>query len=193
MAAKVTDPHDLLVYKLSVLLTTEREIERALPTLEKEAHDDELKQGFRRHLEETREHVGNVEQALSVLGVQAQGAPAPAVKGLVEQYKAFASAATDDVQPDVLDAVSADAAAATEHHEIAAYESAITLARGLRLSGVADALEQNLEQEQTMLEGVKSVSERLSKQEEREARQIDAEEIDPVTTMMPPPGIPPLP
>jgi hypothetical protein len=44
-----------------------------------------------------------------------------------------------------------------------------------------------------MLEGVKSVSERLSKQEEREARQIDAEEIDPVTTMMPPPGIPPLP
>jgi ferritin-like metal-binding protein YciE len=193
MAAKVTDPHDLLVYKLSVLLTTERELDPALPTLEKEAHDDELKEGFRRHLEETREHVGNVEQALSVLGVQAQGAPAPAVKGLVEQYKAFASAANEDVQPDVLDAVSADAAAATEHHEIAAYESAITLARGLRLSGVADALEQNLEQEQAMLEGVKSVSERLSKQEEREARQIDAEEIDPVTTMMPPPGIPPLP
>ena len=189
MALKVSDPHDLLVHKLSVLLTTEREIERMLPTLEKEAHDEELKQGFRRHLDETREHVRNVEQAFSVLGAQAQGTPAPAVKGLEEQYKSFASAADDDVQPDVLDAVSADAAAATEHYEIAAYESAITLARGLRLSGVAEVLQQNLEQEQAMLQGVKSVSERLSKNEEREAREIDAEEVEP-PIMVPPPGMP---
>jgi len=191
MAAKVSDPHDLLVHKLSVLLTTEREIERMLPTLEKEAHDDELKQGFRRHLDETRAHVRNVEQAFSVLGAQPQGTPAPAVKGLEQQYKSFASAAADDVQPDVLDAVSADAAAATEHHEIAAYEGAITLARGLGLSGVAEVLGQNLEQEQAMLQGVKSVSERLSKQEQREAQAIDADEIDAMSAV-PPPGMPPM-
>jgi ferritin-like metal-binding protein YciE len=185
VAAKVSDPHDLLVHKLSVLLTTEREIERMLPTLEKEAHDDELKQGFRRHLEETREHVRNVEQAFSVLGARAQGTPAPAVKGLEEQYKSFASAAADDVQPDVLDAVSADAAAATEHHEIAAYEGTITLARGLGLSGVADVLQQNLEQEQAMLQGVKSVSDRLSKKDEREAQRIDAEEFQPSSAGVP--------
>jgi ferritin-like metal-binding protein YciE len=173
MAVKVTDPHDLLVHKLSVMLTTEREIEKMLPTLAREAHDDELRQGFEHHIEETRGHIRNVEQAFQVLGAQPQGTTAPAIDGLKAQHKGFASAAADDVLPDVLDAVSASSAAATEHHEIAAYEGIITLAKGLGLSGVADALQQNLEEEQHMLEEVKRVSERLSKKEEREAAEVD--------------------
>jgi ferritin-like metal-binding protein YciE len=172
MTVKVTDSHDLLLHKLSVLLATEREIERMLPALEKEAHDDELKQGFRRHHEETRGHVRNVEQAFQVLGEQPQGTTAPAIKGLEAQHKGFASAAADNVLPDVLDAVSLGSAAATEHHEIAAYEGTITLAKGLGLSGVAEALEQNLRDEQEMLEDVKRIAERLAKKEEREAAEI---------------------
>lgn len=173
MAVKVTDPHDLLVHKLSVMLTTEREIERMLPTLQREAHDDELRQRFERHLEETREHVRNVEQAFQVLGAQPQGTTAPAIEGLKAEHKGFASAAADDVLPDVLDAVSTGSAAATEHHEIAAYEGIITLAEGLGLSGVAEALRHNLEEEQQMLQDVKSIGERLSKKEEKEAVEID--------------------
>jgi ferritin-like metal-binding protein YciE len=173
MATKVTDSHDLLLHKLSVLLTTERQVERALPTMQKEAHDEELRQGFERHLEETREQIRNLEQAFQVLGAEPQGTSAPAIDGLIAEHKGFASAAADDVLPDVLDAVTTGSAAATEHHEIAAYEGAITLAKGLRLSGVAEALQQNLEQEQRMLEGVKSVAERLSRKEEEEARETD--------------------
>ena len=173
MAVKVSDAHDLLLHKLSVMLTTEREIERMLPTMEQEVHDEELKEGFRRHLEETREHVKNVERAFQVLGSKPQGTTVPAIKGLEAQHKGFASTAADDVLPDVLDAVSASSASATEHHEIAAYEGIITLARGLGLSGVAEALRQNLEDEQRMLEDVKRVSERLSKKEEKEAAEID--------------------
>jgi ferritin-like metal-binding protein YciE len=177
MAAKVTDPHDLLVHKLSVLLATEREIERMLPTLEKEAHDEEVRQGFRRHLEETKGHVRNVEQAFQVLGQQPQATSTPAMKGLEAQHKGFASAAADDVLPDVLDSVSLSSAAATEHHEIAAYEGTITLAKGLGLTGVAEALEQNLREDQEMLEDVKRASERLAKKEEREAAQISEESV----------------
>jgi ferritin-like metal-binding protein YciE len=173
MATKVTDPHDLLVHKLSVMLTTEREIERMLPTLAKEAHDDELRQGFERHLEETRQHVRNLEQAFQVLGAPPQGTSAPAIEGLKAQHKGFASTAADDVLPDVLDAVSTSSAAATEHHEIAAYEGIITLAEGLGLSGVAQALHQNLEDEQQMLEDVKRISQRLSEKEQKEAREVD--------------------
>ena len=174
MAVKVTDPHDLLVHKLAVLLSTERRIEKMLPTLEREAHDEELKEGFRRHLEETRRHVENVEQAFRILGADAQGTAAPAIEGLEAQHKGFASAAADDVLPDVLDAVSVSSAAATEHHEIAAYESVITLAKGLGLQGVSQVLEENLRDEQQMLEDVKQIAERLSKKEEREAAQIDS-------------------
>jgi ferritin-like metal-binding protein YciE len=172
MAKKVTDPHDLLVYKLQVLLATEREIERTLPKLEREAHDEELKQGFRRHLEETRRHVENVEQAFAVVGEKPQATKAPAIAGLKTQHEGFASAAADDVLPDVLDAVSAGSAAATEHHEIAEYEGTITLAHGLGLSGVADVLQQNLRDDQNMLQGVKTVAERLSKKEAQEAEAI---------------------
>ena len=173
MAVKVTDPHDLLVHKLSVMLTTEREIEKMLPTLGKEAHDDELRQGFERHLEETRGHVRNLEQAFQVLGAQPQGTAAPAIEGLKAEHKGFASAAADDVLPDVLDAVSTSSAAATEYHEIAGYEGIITLAKGLGLSGVAEVLQQNLDEEQQMLEDVKRISQRLSKKEEKEAQEID--------------------
>jgi ferritin-like metal-binding protein YciE len=172
MATKVTDPHDLLAYKLSVLLTTERAIESMLPSLEREAHDEELKEGFRRHAEDTRRHIENVERAFQVLGQQPQGTSAPAIDGLKAQYKGFASTAGDDVLPDVLDAVSAGSAAATEHHEIAEYESAITLAQGLGLSGVAEVLQENLRDDQQMLEGVKQVAERLSKKEEKETAEL---------------------
>jgi ferritin-like metal-binding protein YciE len=176
MATKVSDPHDLLVYKLRVLLSTEREIERMLPKLEREAHDGELKEGFRRHLEETRQHVQNIEQAFEVLGESPQATTAPAIQGLKTQHEGFASAAADDVLPDVLDAVSAGSAAATEHHEIAEYEGAITLAEGLGLSGVAEVLQQNLQDDQNMLEGVKQVAQRLSKKEEQEAAEIDRQQ-----------------
>jgi ferritin-like metal-binding protein YciE len=172
MAAKVTDPQDLLVHELKVLLSTEREIERTLPKLEREAHDEQLKEGFRRHLEETRRHVENVEQAFQVLGEAPQGTTAPAITGLRTQHEGFASAAADDVLPDVLDAVSAGSAAATEHHEIALYEGAITLAQGLSLSGVAEVLQQNLREEEQMLADVKQISERLSKKEEKQAAEI---------------------
>jgi ferritin-like metal-binding protein YciE len=165
MASKVTDPHDLLVHKLSVLLTTEREIERMLPTLANEAHDDELRDGLERHLEETRQHVRNLEQAFEILGAEPQGTSAPAIEGLHAQHESIASSAADDVLPDVLDAVSTGSAAETEHHEIAAYEGVITLAKGLGLLGVAQALHQNLEDEQQMLRDVKRISERLSHKE----------------------------
>jgi ferritin-like metal-binding protein YciE len=176
MATKVTDPHDLLVHKLKVLLSTEREIEQMLPKLEREAYDEELKQGFRRHLEETKRHVQNVEQAFKVLGETPQATTAPAIKGLKTQHEGFASAAADDVLPDVLDAVSAGSAAATEHHEIAEYEGAITLAEGLGLSGVSEVLMQNLHDDQQMLSGVKQVAQRLSQKEEKEAQEIDLAE-----------------
>jgi ferritin-like metal-binding protein YciE len=178
VATKVTDPHDLLVHKLKVLLGTEREIEQMLPKLEQEAHDDELKEGFRRHLDETKQHVANVEQAFKVLGEDPQATATPAIKGLKTQHEGFASAAADDVLPDVLDAVSAGSAAATEHHEIAEYEGTITLAEGLGLSGVSEVLQKNLRDEKNMLQGVKQVAERISKKEEHEAAEVDRAEAE---------------
>jgi ferritin-like metal-binding protein YciE len=158
---KVTDTHDLLLHELGVVYAAEKAIERTLPKLAKEANDEQLARGFERHLEETRGHVSNLEEAFRSLGEKPGRAKAPAVEGLVAQHKGFAADAADDVQPEVLDLVALSSAAATEHHEIAAYESLITLAEGVGASEIVPFLERNLEQERNMLEQTQSLARRL--------------------------------
>ena len=167
--AKVTDPNDLFLYKLGVMLKTEKAIEKMLPTLQKEANDGELASGFQRHLEQTRQHVSNLEQAFAALGEKPQEHPAPAVEGLQQEHKGFAASAADDVWPDVLDMVAAGSAAATEHHEIAAYEGLVTMAQSLGLTSVAPLLEQNLQQDREMLKGAEQIAQRLGQKVEAEA------------------------
>ena len=172
--AKVTDPNDLFLYKLGVMLKTEKAIEKMLPTLQKEANDPELASGFERHLEQTRQHVTNLEQAFAALGQKPQENPAPAVEGLEQEHKGFAASAADDVWPDVLDMVAAGSASATEHHEIAAYESLVMTARTLGLTGVVPLLEENLEQDREMLKGAEQIAQRLAQKVEAEAAEASA-------------------
>ena len=166
---KVTDPSDLFLYKLGVMLKTEKAIENMLPRMQKEANDPELASGLERHLEQTRRHVSNLERAFELLGEKPQENPAPAVEGLEAQHKGFAASAADDVWPDVLDMVAAASAAATEHHEIAAYEGLVTMARVLGPPEVVPLLEENLSQDREMLRGAETLSERLARNVQRES------------------------
>ncbi|MDQ3823507.1 MAG: ferritin-like domain-containing protein [Actinomycetota bacterium] len=172
MATKVTDPNDLFVYKLGVLLKTETAIESMLPRLQKEANNAELASGFERHTAETRQQIQNIERVFEALGVRPEALPAPAVEGLEAEYKGFAASAADDVQPDVLDVVALGAAAATEHHEIAAYESLITLAGAVGAEDAVPLLEENLEQERNMLQQVQSFAQRLGEKHRQESAAI---------------------
>jgi len=158
---KVTDPRDLLVRDLGVVYSAEKTIERTLPKLAKEANDTELARGFEHHLEETHQHVNNLEEAFRLLGEKPRQAKSPAIEGLTLEHKAFAADAADDVLPDVLDLVALSSAAATEHHEISAYESLITLAEGVGAPEIVPILERNLEQERNMLAKTKDLARRL--------------------------------
>ena len=68
MATKVSGPRELFLHELSDILTAEKTIAKMLPRLQKEAKDDKLADGFRKHLEQTRKHVTNVEQVFKKLG-----------------------------------------------------------------------------------------------------------------------------
>lgn len=162
---KVTDPRDLLVRELGVVYAAEKTIARTLPKLAKEANDSELARGFERHLEETREHVSNLEEAFRLLGVKPRQTKSPAIEGLTLEHKAFAADAADDVLPEVLDLVALSSAAATEHHEISAYESLITLAEGVGEPDLVPILERSLQQERNMLAKAKELARRLGSQE----------------------------
>jgi ferritin-like metal-binding protein YciE len=159
--AKVTDPADLFNYKLNVALQSEKVVERALPKLAKEANNEELRRGFERHAEETRGHIENLQQVIGGMGRSPRSTKALVAEALELEHKAFGSEADEMVLPEVLDLVAVGSANATEHYEIATYETLIGLARSLGASEAIPLLEQNLEQERNMLEQTRKIGKRL--------------------------------
>jgi ferritin-like metal-binding protein YciE len=151
MFDKLSNQRELFGHKLGAALTMEQDVLETLGDLEDEAQRDELKQQFRHHAEETRQQIDNIEQAFRALGEEPDDSTCMVSKALDKEAKAEIKMADDSV----VDAVILSNAAATEHHEIAVYESLITQAEELGQPDVARLLQQNLEMEKHTLEEVK--------------------------------------
>ena len=135
---------ELLVDELKDLYDAEKQLVKALPKMAKAASNEELKEGFMAHLEETKGHVERLEQVFSKLGAPARGKPCKAMKGLVEE----GSEAIEQEGPDpIRDAKLIGAAQRVEHYEIAAYGTARTLAETLGEDEVAEILQETLDEE----------------------------------------------
>ncbi len=158
--AGMSDPRDLFLHELGDVLYAENTLVKALPKLAEEASDEELKVGFEEHLEETRQHVKNIEQAFEQLGEEPKAEKCPGIEGIKKEHDDFV--ANESPSPEVLDAFLTGAAARTEHYEIAAYEGLVTMATAMGESEVARLLGENLEQEKAALEKVQTVGKRLA-------------------------------
>jgi ferritin-like metal-binding protein YciE len=161
---KVTDPNDLLLHDLATALTAEREIQKLLTRMSRETNDREVKDRFKEHASQTREHVKNVQEAFKAVGARQQTTPAPAIEGIEREYDAFAGDAADDVTADVLDLAALSVAAQIEHAEISLYEGLIAMARAAGQRDALGPLQKNLKDEQAMLRDGKAHVRRLSKQ-----------------------------
>ena len=117
---KMSDPRHLFLHELGDVLYAEKTLVKALPKLQEEASDAELASGFADHLEETRQHVKNLEQAFEALGEPAKAEKCPGIEGIKKEHDDFV--ANESPTPEVLDAFLTGAGARTEHYEIAAYE-----------------------------------------------------------------------
>jgi ferritin-like metal-binding protein YciE len=151
MFDKLNNQREFFGHKLGAALTMEQDVLDMLGDLEDKAQRDELKQQFRHHADETRQQIGNIEQAFQALGEQPDDSTCMVSKALDKEAKAEIKMADDSV----VDAVILSNAAATEHHEIAVYESLITQAEQLGQPDVVRLLQQNLEMEQHTLDEVK--------------------------------------
>jgi len=136
--------NDLFVHTLRDIYYAEQQILKALPDMIEKATDPALKQGFKSHLEETRNHVARVEQVFKMHGVDAKGVDCPAIDGIIEETEEIAGE-VDDKQ--VLDAALIAAAQAVEHYEMTRYGTLIAWAKQLGRSDCASVLAQNLEEE----------------------------------------------
>ena len=162
MATQMSDPRELFLHELGDVLYAERLLVKALPKLQEEASDEELALGFEEHLEQTRQHVKNVEQAFEKLGEKASAEKCPGIDGIKKEHDDFV--AKESPSQDVLDSFLTGAGARTEHYEIAAYEGLVTMAEAMGETDVAELLSENLEQEKEALEKLKTIGKRLAQQ-----------------------------
>jgi ferritin-like metal-binding protein YciE len=156
---QIASATDLLLADLGKLLTIEETLlKRVLPQLVRELQDEQLKSVVAEHLEQTRGHVGNLQEAFLALGEAPAGKPAPGLDGLVLEREA----AISDVDPGLRAGFDCAAAMGTEHYEINAYEAAIRLADSLGAEQVGSLLRASLEQEIAALEKLGKEADRLA-------------------------------
>ena len=157
---KMTDPRKLFLHELGDILYVEKLLVKTLPKLAEESTDDELRGGFQQHLEETTQHVENVERAFEALGEKAKAEKCPGIEGIKAEHDEFVS--DEQPSPAVLDAFLTGAGARTEHYEIAAYTGLVTMAKAFGEDECVRLLSRNLAQEHAALARLEGISERLA-------------------------------
>ena len=135
---------DLAVYKLQSIYDAEQQALQAYPQIMDAVSSTELKQGLQKHMEQTQQQVQRLEQIFEQLGQQPGGQTCTSMQGLIQESQELIA---QGGAPEVLDAAIIGAAQAMEHHEIAAYGTARTMAQQLGMQEVAQLLEQTLEEE----------------------------------------------
>lgn len=135
---------DLFVDTLKDIYYAEKQILRALPKMAKAAESDELRQAFRKHLEQTQGHVERLDHVFETLGKPARGKTCEAMQGIIEEGKEV----IDEYKgSDALDAGLISSAQAVEHYEITRYGTLKRWAEELGHGDAAKLLEQTLSEE----------------------------------------------
>jgi len=161
MAETMDDPRDLFFHELGDILYAERTITKLLPTFKKEVTDQELKDGFDRHLEETKGQISNVEQVFKSMGEKVKAERCPGIDGIKQEHDQFVE--EEKPSPDVLQLFVTGSAARVEHYEIASYSGLVAAAKAMGETEAAALLEENLKQEQQMAKDGEKIAKRLLK------------------------------
>lgn len=136
--------HDLLILKLDSLFDIEQQIIKALPKMVKAAEDEQLREAFAAHLEETRHQGERVEEALQLLEVPLGKSKVEGIRGIIEDAEWCIKNVKD---PAARDAILIAAAQYVEHYEMAGYGAARTWAEVMGHNEVADLLQTTLDEE----------------------------------------------
>jgi ferritin-like metal-binding protein YciE len=145
MPATLSNPRDLYLALLGQALFIERMLSfEAIPEMLAKISDPKLSGAIAEHLEQTKQHVKNVETAFTAADAEASSNQSQPFVALKEQHAELSSSAAE---PAIADLVHAQAALAVEHFEIATYRALLASAE-LVAPAAAPQLQENLAQEQ---------------------------------------------
>src|SRR3954463_6508315 len=148
--------NDLFVHQLQDIYYAEQQLTKALPKMAGKATDQQLKDGFLKHLDETKGHIQRLEQVFKMNGIEAKAVNCPAIDGIIKEADETAG---DVADKKVLDAALINAAQAVEHYEIVRYGSLIAWAKQLGRNDAAAVLQKTLDEEKTCDQKLTSLAE----------------------------------
>ena len=161
MAEQLTTPRELLGACLRQMLWIEQQLANdLLPRLREQAHAPHLRAGFGRHLVETKAHAATVRDVLRDLHLAAEPEESPSFRGLVAEHEQLVGRVAEDDHL-LRDLAHAVPALATEHLELATYESLVSLAESFGEEEAGIRLREVLEQEELALEQMESAMAKL--------------------------------
>ena len=141
---ELTTLKDLYIHELKDLYSAEKQIIAALPKIVKAASNEQLAEGFKEHLEQTKEHAVRLEKILSSHNQTTRGPKCKGMEGLVKEGAELIAEEADD---EVRDAGLISAAQRVEHYEMAGYGCARTYADLLADKEGAQLLQTTLTEE----------------------------------------------
>jgi ferritin-like metal-binding protein YciE len=139
---------ELLKHELGDLYFAEKTILKGAKKLQKEVKDPAMLERMQQHAVETEQQLKNIEAAFAALGEKAKAQKCPGILGLMTEHDEFKS----DEEPSraMLEAFDLGTSLRIEHYEIAAYTTAIALAKAIGNAECARLLTENLAQEVAM-------------------------------------------
>ena len=147
---------EALVEEIRDLYNAEKQLTKALPKLAKAATNDELREAFESHLEETEGQVTRLERVFELLDEKPRGKHCAGMAGIIEEGS---DTMQEDMEDSVMDACLIASAQRAEHYEIGAYGTCIAWAEALELSEVAEILGETLAEEKAADEKLSALAE----------------------------------
>ena len=141
---QLKDLKSLFLHELRDLYSAEKQLTKALPKMAKATTNEELRQAFEKHLQETEKQIERLDEVFKELDATPHGTKCAAMEGLIEEAKELLE---KKAEPRVLDAALICAAQRVEHYEIAGYGCVRSLAQQLGMTQLADELQETLNEE----------------------------------------------
>jgi ferritin-like metal-binding protein YciE len=153
---------ELFLDELADMYDAEKRIAKGLQKLAKAATNEELKDAFTAHIEETQGHIQKLESVFQSLGEKAKGKACKATIGLLEDAEEITS---DNKGSPTINAALISAAQKVEHYEIASYGTLQEWATLLGNDEAAETLGEILSEEEATNDKLTNIAESAANEE----------------------------
>jgi ferritin-like metal-binding protein YciE len=151
--------HELFLEELADIYNAEQQLTKALPKMAKAAQNEELREGFEMHLNQTEQQISRLEQVVETLGESMKRKVCKGMKGLIEEGSEMMQEHKGSA---ALDAALIAAAQKVEHYEIAAYGTLCAWAKQMNHSEALELLHETLDEEKMTDEKLTQLAEDLA-------------------------------